>query len=71
MEYRPGLKLIGCGVLMLIVGGIITGLTYAAASRHPEGGIYIVTRGLFFWGVINIIIGIVKWLIGIVKWPKG
>lgn len=54
---QSGLKGIGCGFLMLIVGGIITGLTYSGAAG---GGYYIVTYGLFLAGVIAILSGLWK-----------
>jgi len=47
----------GCGLLMLAVGGIVTGLTYAVASG-PGGGTYLVTTGLFIVGGISILRGI-------------
>jgi len=59
LKRKEGGKAIGCGLLMLIVGGIITGVTYAAASG---GGIYIVTTGLFIGGGITLIVGLYKWL---------
>lgn len=52
---RSGLKGIGCGFLMLAVGGIITGVTYAAAAG---GGYYIITIGLFIAGAIAILTGL-------------
>lgn len=64
-NYRSGLKRkaggkqIGCGLLMLVVGGIITGITWAAASG---GGTYIITTGLLVVGAINLLIGIFRWL---------
>lgn len=59
LKRKEGGKAIGCGLLMLIVGGIITGVTYAAASG---GGMYIVTTGLFIVGGITLIVGLYKWL---------
>ena len=59
LKRKEGGKAIGCGLLMLIVGGIITGLTYAAALG---GGTYIVTTGLFIVGGITLIVGLYKWL---------
>ncbi|MBA7676802.1 hypothetical protein ES703_85047 [subsurface metagenome] len=61
LEYKSavvrkgGAKSIGCGVLMLIVGGIITGLTYTAAAG---GGYYFVTTGLFIAGVLAVLRGL-------------
>jgi curved DNA-binding protein CbpA len=59
IKRKAGGKQIGCGLLMLIIGGIITWLTYEAAS---EGGTYIVTTGLFIVGGITFIIGFFRWL---------
>ncbi|MFQ5826521.1 MAG: hypothetical protein ACE5IA_04095, partial [Dehalococcoidia bacterium] len=59
LKRRGGGKQIGCGLLMLVVGGIITGITYAAASG---GGAYIITTGLFIVGGINLLIGLYRWL---------
>jgi DnaJ-class molecular chaperone len=58
VKSRAGGKQIGCGLLMLIVGGIITGITYASAK---EGGSYIVTTGLLVVGAINLIVGLFRW----------
>jgi hypothetical protein len=43
------------GVALLVLGGIITGVTYSAASG---GGTYVVTTGLFVMGLISILQGI-------------
>jgi curved DNA-binding protein CbpA len=59
LKRKEGGKAIGCGLLMIIVGGIITGITYAAASG---GGTYFVTIGLFVVGGITLIVGLFKWL---------
>lgn len=50
---------IGCGVLMLVIGGIVTGVTYSAAEG---GGTYVITTGLFIVGGITLISGLYKWL---------
>ena len=62
LKRKAGGKQIGCGFLMLIVGGIITGISYWAASGVLGGGTYIVTTGLFIVGGINLLIGIIRWL---------
>lgn len=59
LKRKEGGKAIGCGLLMLIVGGVVTGVTYASASG---GGTYIVTTGLFIVGGITLIVGLYKWL---------
>ena len=59
LKRKEGGKQIGCGLLMLVVGGIITGLGYAAASG---GGTYLITTGLFIVGGITLIMGLYKWL---------
>jgi curved DNA-binding protein CbpA len=57
-EKKEGGKGIGCGLLMLIVGGIITGAGYEAATG---GGTYIITVGLFIVGAITLVRGLYKW----------
>lgn len=52
---QGGLKSLGCGLLLLIIGGIVTGLTYSAAEG---GGTYIVTIGLFIAGGLALIRGL-------------
>ena len=52
---RGGLKSIGCGLLMLIVGGIVTAATYSAAEG---GGTYIITVGLFIAGALSLLSGL-------------
>jgi len=61
LKRRGALKGIGCGVLMLAVGAIVTGVTYAAASG---GGYYLVTTGLFIAGAIAIVVGLYRLLTG-------
>ena len=48
-------ELIAMGVGLLVLGAVITGITYSAASG---GGTYVVTTGLFVVGVIKILQGI-------------
>jgi len=57
---KEGGKQIGCGLLMLIVGGIVTGISYTGAAEI--GGGYIITTGLFFVGTITLIYGLYRWL---------
>ena len=59
LKRKEGLKGIGCGLIMLVVGGIITAITYSAASG---GGTYIVTTGLFIVGAITLIVGFIRWI---------
>lgn len=47
--------LIGLGLIVL--GLIITGVTYFAASNSPTGGRYVITTGLFVVGVIRVFKG--------------
>lgn len=61
LRGKEGQKSIGCGLAMLIVGGLITGITYLAASG-PGGGTYFVTTGLFIVGTITLIAGIIQYL---------
>jgi hypothetical protein len=48
-------ELITMGVGLLVLGAVITGITYSAASG---GGTYVITTGLFVVGVIKILQGI-------------
>jgi uncharacterized OB-fold protein len=59
LHGKEGGKQMGCGLLMLIVGGIITGVSYLAAHQD---GTYILTYGLIIIGLINLIIGFIRWL---------
>jgi hypothetical protein len=43
------------GILMLVAGAVVTGISIAAASSH--GGFYIMTTGLIAVGIGNIIKG--------------
>ena len=61
LRGKEGKKSMGCGLAMLIVGGLITGITYLAASG-PGGGTYVVTTGLFIVGTITLIAGIIQYL---------
>jgi len=54
-------EMIGLGVAMLVLGALITGITYAAAGG---GGTYVITTGLFMVGVIRILQGIARKLGG-------
>lgn len=58
VQRREGGKSIGCGLLMLIVGGIVTAATYAAAEA---GGVYFVTIGLFIAGGLALLRGLYQW----------
>jgi uncharacterized membrane protein YvbJ len=57
-EKDNGLASMGCGVVLLAVGGIITWATYSAASG---GGTYVVTTGLFIVGGIALLRGLWRW----------
>ena len=57
-EYRKaGFETIGIGIFFLVLGAIITGVTYSAAS---SGGSYVVTTGLFLVGGWMILKGLWK-----------
>ena len=59
LQGKEGGKLMGCGVLMLVIGGIITGISYSAASAGEH---FIVTTGLLLVGGITFISGLYKWI---------
>lgn len=58
---KAGLQTIGFGVGLFALGGIISGITYAAVA---PGGHYIVTTGLFFVGILTVLKGVWKFLRG-------
>ena len=60
LKRKEGGKSIGCGLLMLLVGGIITGVTYLFALE--VGGTYFVTTGLFIVGGITLLVGFFRWI---------
>jgi poly(A) polymerase Pap1 len=59
LKRKAGGKQIGYGLLMLVVGGTVTGISYAVAE---PGGVFFATIGLFIAGVITFIIGLFRWL---------
>ena len=54
---KIGLKTVGMGIGFILLGFIITGITYSIAS---SGGIYVVTTGLFLVGGWNVLKGVLK-----------
>ena len=57
-EFRKaGIKTLLIGVGFLVAGGVITAVTYSAASG---GGTYVVTTGLFLVGAINVLRGLFR-----------
>jgi hypothetical protein len=57
---KKGGRQIGCGLLMLIVGGIITAISYGTASGR--NGTYVITIGLFVIGGITLLVGLYRWV---------
>jgi len=61
-EFRKaGLEALAGGVGLIVLGGIITGATYSAAS---PGGTYLVTSGLFLVGGLAVVRGLWRMMIG-------
>jgi len=61
-EFRKrGMKTVAMGVGFLLLGGVITAITYSAASG---GGTYVVTTGLFLVGALTIAKGLWRTLLG-------
>jgi hypothetical protein len=58
---QQGLKTFGIGVAMLILGIIITGVTYSIAK---PGGVFFVTIGFFISGVVNLLRGLFRMVMG-------
>ena len=56
-----GASMMGYGVLAIIVGLVITGISY---SMTPDGGSYTVFIGLIVGGIIYLVIGFFKMLAG-------
>ncbi|MCG6451296.1 hypothetical protein [Vibrio parahaemolyticus] len=61
-EFRKaGLKTIAFGIGWFLLGAVITGITYSAAS---SGGHYIITSGLFLVGGITVLKGVWRIIVG-------
>ncbi|GEM_PF-4368911 len=56
------LKSIGVGVVIAIIGIVITAATYAAAASNPGGGSYVVAWGAVIFGGFQAIRGIFAYL---------
>jgi hypothetical protein len=56
-----GLKNLGIGIALLVLGVIVTFSTYMMAD---PGGTYMVTTGLFVVGGINMLIGLFRFIFG-------
>ena len=54
---KVGLKTIGVGIGFVLLGSVITGITYSAAK---SGGSYVITTGLFLVGGWIVLKGIWK-----------
>jgi hypothetical protein len=60
LKRKEGGKAMGCGLLMLIVGGVITLVSYRMAEG--TGGMFFVMWGLIGIGVITMLVGFFRWL---------
>jgi hypothetical protein len=58
-EENDGVGSIVFGVVLIAIGAVITGATYSAAE---DGGSYVVTGGLFFFGAIQVLVGIFRFI---------
>ncbi|MEW6126209.1 MAG: hypothetical protein AB1757_04030 [Acidobacteriota bacterium] len=58
---KAGAKAFFAGLALLVLGVVITAASYSAAKN---GGIYIVTIGLFITGAINLLKGFFRMLVG-------
>jgi hypothetical protein len=58
---QEGLRLFLTGVACLIIGIVVTGITYSLASN---GGTYFVTTGLFVSGGVNMLRGLYRVAVG-------
>jgi hypothetical protein len=58
---QAGCQIFAVGIVLVILGLVITAISYLLAA---PGGTYIITTGLFFVGVVNIVRGIVRMVAG-------
>jgi len=58
---QAGFKVFLAGIAMLVLGVLVTGVTYSMAK---PGGTYVVTFGLFAVGAINALKGLFRMLVG-------
>jgi hypothetical protein len=56
-----GMKNLGIGIVLLVLGVIVTAGTYMVAE---PGGTFMVTTGLFVVGGINMLIGLFRFIFG-------
>lgn len=61
LKRKVGGKQMGYGLLMLVVGGIVTFISYKLAE--DTGGMIFVMWGLIAVGAITMLVGFVRWLI--------
>lgn len=54
----------GVGLLMLVIGILITAATYSFASSGEGGGTYLVCYGPIFFGVVRLVSGFFGWIFG-------
>ena len=69
MDYsrglRAGVKYFAIGLVCLAIGALITGTTYTAATGR--GGVYIITYGLFGFGVVYTFGGVVRLIVAAIS----
>jgi hypothetical protein len=58
LTRKRALRQIAIGVALLVVGLVITGVTYSHAASSPTGGTYIVAWGPVLVGVVKILRGL-------------
>lgn len=59
ISQKEGGSQILFGLVLLVVGAVVTAVTYSLAG---PGGVYIVTTGLFIVGGLNLVKGTYRWL---------
>jgi hypothetical protein len=52
----------GIGLLLVIVGIIVTAASYSAAASNPSGGRYIIAYGAVAAGIVEFFIGLAGWV---------
>jgi hypothetical protein len=63
-KAKQGIKLMRRGVILAVIGIVITAVTYSRASSRSGGGRYVVAYGPILWGVLTFVAGLVQWIKG-------
>lgn len=61
-KSKRGLKKMFVGLFWLVLGGVVTGVTYFSSANNPGGGSYVIYYGAIIFGAIYFILGLAEWL---------